>query len=63
MDAILILLSFGQFVKVMELLFKLGQIDRATLLLESCLEFGLLSLNDDVNRILFTTSLSYRCSV
>jgi len=57
MEAILILLSFGQFVKVMELLFKLGQVDRATLLLESCIEFGLLSLNDDVNRNLFENIL------
>ena len=56
MDAILILLSFGEFIKVMEMLFKLGQVDRALLLLESCIEFGLLSLDDDTNRI-FSFSL------
>ena len=51
MDAILILLSFGEFIKVMEMLFKLGQVDRAVLLLESCVEFGLMSLDDITNRI------------
>lgn len=51
MEAILILLSFGQFVKVLELLFKLGQTDRAMLLLEACEEFGVLSMDDDVNSI------------
>lgn len=58
MDAILILLSFGEFIKVMEMLFKLGQVDRALLLLESCIEFGLLSLDDDTNRI-FSFSLNF----
>lgn len=62
MDAILILLSFGEFIKVMEMLFKLGQIDRALLLLESCVEFGLLSLDDITNRI-FSNSFFVFCSL
>lgn len=51
--AILVLLSFGKFYKVLEIMFSIGQIDRAALFLEACIEFGVMSLDDEERCNLF----------
>lgn len=50
-EAILILLSLGKFIRVLQLMFGLGQTDRAVLFLEACFEFEALSPDDEANRI------------
>ena len=43
MKAILLMMSAGQYVTVLRMLFNLGQYDTAELFLQSCVEQGLLS--------------------
>lgn len=45
-------------IKAVEIMFSIGQIDRATLFLEACVEFGVISLEDDINRIFFQQTTS-----
>ena len=58
--AILILLSLGQFVKVIELLYGLRHFDRAALFIEACREFRLIDVEEpSVAPLVQTVFLEY----
>ncbi len=50
------MLSLGQFVKVVEMLYSMRHFDQAALFVEACQEFNLLPKNDD-------TSILTQCSL
>ncbi|XP_078587664.1 WD repeat-containing protein 11-like isoform X3 [Branchiostoma floridae x Branchiostoma japonicum] len=57
--AILVLLSLGHFLKVLELLYSMRHFDRAALFAEACLEFGVLILNEETSSLIEAIFLEY----
>jgi len=58
-QAILVMLSLGQFVKVIEMLYSVRHFDRATLFIEACQEFGLLDSSPDTTSLVEAVLLEY----
>ncbi len=50
--AVLVMLSLGQFVKVIEMLYSMRHFDQAALFVEACQEFKLLPTNDETSILL-----------
>ncbi|XP_064630114.1 WD repeat-containing protein 11-like isoform X2 [Lineus longissimus] len=57
--AILVLLSLGQFYKIVEMLYGMRHFDRATLFVEACMEFGLLEKNETTTPLVEAVFLEY----
>lgn len=57
--AMLVLLSLGQFTRVVELLYSQRYFDRAALFIEACREFGLLNVSDDIRGLVESVFLEY----
>ena len=58
--SVLVMLSLGQFVKVIEMLYSMRHFDQAALFVEACQEFNLLPKNEEtsilvVKRFLYLT--------
>ncbi|XP_014675037.1 PREDICTED: WD repeat-containing protein 11-like [Priapulus caudatus] len=57
--AVLILLSLGQFNKVIEMLYSMRQFRRAALFIEACLEFEVLNISSDNDALIEAVYLEY----
>ncbi|CAG5129448.1 unnamed protein product [Candidula unifasciata] len=57
--SVLVLLSLGQFQKVLEVLYSMRNFDRAALFLEACLEFGLLKHTENTGSLYEAVYLEY----
>ncbi|GFR86903.1 WD repeat-containing protein 11 [Elysia marginata] len=57
--SVLVLLSLGQFYKVLEMLYSMRNFDRAVLFLEACLEFGLLQEMENTRLLFQAVFLEY----
>ncbi|XP_005089399.1 WD repeat-containing protein 11 [Aplysia californica] len=57
--SVLVLLSLGQFYKVLEVLYSMRNFDRAALFLEACLEFGLLRSTEQTSSLFEAIYLEY----
>ncbi|XP_013381759.1 WD repeat-containing protein 11 isoform X1 [Lingula anatina] len=58
-QAVLVMLSLRQFVKVLEMLYGQQQFDRAALFLEACLEFGIIQKTKENSSLLEAVFLEY----
>lgn len=57
--AILVLLSLGCFYKVGEILHSMRYFDRAALFIDACLKYGVMEVNDDVNKLIGAVFVNY----
>ncbi|XP_064605109.1 WD repeat-containing protein 11-like [Liolophura sinensis] len=57
--AVLVMLSLGQFLKVVEMLYGMRHFDRAVCFLEACMEFGLLEKTEETSPLFEAVYLEY----
>ncbi|KAL5022239.1 hypothetical protein ScPMuIL_001394 [Solemya velum] len=57
--AVLVMLSLGHFVKVVEMLYSMRQFSRAACFIQSCREFGVMDKNEENNSLIEAVYLEY----